>query len=103
VELFFSYLLRLASGKISIFGKIVNYFRVVEENGRLALHLHALAWVGGNMEFNTLHLRIREDEAFRARIINYIELIILESVDEAATRVFRETSSIRLEGDNSSR
>jgi hypothetical protein len=66
VESFFSYLLYLALGKIGIFSKIVNYFRVVEENGRLALYLYALAWVGGNMEFNTLHLRIREDEAFWA-------------------------------------
>jgi hypothetical protein len=40
---------------------------------------------------------------FEARIIDYIESIILELVDEAATRVFRETSSTRLEGDNSSR
>jgi hypothetical protein len=103
VESFFSCLLRSASGEMGIFGKIVNHFGVVEENGRLALHLHALAWVGGNMEFNTLHLRIREDEAFRARMIDHMESIISESVDEAAARVFGETSSTRLEGDDSSR
>jgi hypothetical protein len=64
MELFFSYLLRLVLSEMGIFSKIVNYFRVVKENGRLALYLHALAWVGGNIEFNMLYLRIYEDEAF---------------------------------------
>ncbi|KAH8742200.1 hypothetical protein F5882DRAFT_247174, partial [Hyaloscypha sp. PMI_1271] len=72
---FFSCLLRSTSGEMGILGKIVNHFGVVEENGRLALHLHALVWVGGNMEFDKLHTRIREDEAFQARMITYIESI----------------------------
>jgi hypothetical protein len=102
VELFFFYLLRLALSEIGIFSKIVNYFRVIKENSRLTLYLYALTWVGGNIEFNTLYLRIHEDKAFQARIINYIELIILELVNKAATQVFRETSSIYLEEDNNS-
>jgi hypothetical protein len=72
-------------GKIGIFDKIVNYFRVIKKNSRLALYLYALAWVGSNIEFNMLYLYICEDKAFRARMINYIELIILELVDEATT------------------
>jgi hypothetical protein len=64
LELFFSCLLRLTSSEMGILGKIVNHFGVVEENSRLALYLHALIWVGGNMEFNKLYIRIREDEAF---------------------------------------
>ena len=64
LELFFSYLLRLTSSEIGILSKIVNYFGVVEENSYLTLYLYTLVWVGGNMEFNKLYTRIREDEAF---------------------------------------
>jgi hypothetical protein len=63
-ELFFSSLLRLALGKIGIFSNIVNYFSVVEENSRLALHLYRLAWLGSNIDFNLLYLRIRKDKVF---------------------------------------
>ena len=51
LEVFFSYLLRLMSSKISILSKIVNYFSVVEENSYLTLYLYTLIWVSSNIEF----------------------------------------------------
>jgi hypothetical protein len=87
-ESFFSSLLRSASGEMGIFGNIVNHFGVVEENGRLALHLHGLAWLAGNMDFDLLHSRIHKDKAFQARMITYVESIISESIDKADTVVY---------------
>jgi hypothetical protein len=54
------------------------------------------------MEFDKLHIRIREDEGFQAQMITYIESIISKSVDVAATRAFGELSITGLEGDNRS-
>jgi hypothetical protein len=50
----FDGLLGTNSGQIGILGHVANHFGVVETNGRGMLHLHALVWLTGNLEFGTL-------------------------------------------------
>ena len=50
----FDRLLCSNTGELGIFGQISNHFGVVETNSCGMLHLHALIWVTGNVEFNTL-------------------------------------------------
>ena len=95
-ESFFSSLLRSALGKIGIFGNIVNHFGVVEENGRLALYLYRLTWLGSNMDFDVLYSRICKDEAFQARMIGYVESIISESIDKADAVIYGNSLATRL-------
>jgi hypothetical protein len=76
----FDELLCSNTGKMGIFGQVSNHFGVVETNGRGMLHLHALVWVTGNVEFNILRDRISEDKSFAERMIKYLENIIIQSL-----------------------
>jgi hypothetical protein len=42
-------------GETRILSDISNYFGVIESNGRGMLHLHALVWAQGNLDFVHLH------------------------------------------------
>lgn len=66
-----------------VLGDISNYFGVVESNGRGMLHLHALLWVRGNLAFANLRDRLLNDTEFSARLIRYLERIIIQSIDQA--------------------
>jgi hypothetical protein len=75
-------LLRSKCGGVGIFGDISNYFGVVETNSRGMLHLHTLIWVRGNLRFTTLREQVLNDSDFAARMIRYLETIIVQSIDE---------------------
>lgn len=75
-------LLRSTCGGVGIFGDISNYFGVVETNGRGMLHLYTLIWVRGNLRFITLREQVLNDSDFAARMICYLETIIVQSIDE---------------------
>lgn len=74
----------LASGRShpGILGDVLNHYRVVETNGRGMLHLYAMVWLRGNLAFSTLRSRVLSDSEFAARVIRYLENIIVQSVDE---------------------
>jgi len=76
----FDGLLQSRTGQIGILGQVGNHFGVVETNGRGMLHLHALVWLTGNLEFTTLRERLQQDTPFARRVINYLESIIVESI-----------------------
>lgn len=57
----FDGLLGSNTGRIGILGQVSNHFAVVEINGRGMLHLHALVWLTGNLEFGTLCDRVLLD------------------------------------------
>jgi hypothetical protein len=46
------------------------------------LHLHALVWLRGNLAFSSLRGRLVTDSEFAARMIRYLESIIIQSIDE---------------------
>jgi hypothetical protein len=63
-----------------ILGDISNYFGVVESNGRGMLHLHALVWARGNLDFVHLRDRILTDGLFATRMIQYLESAVKHSI-----------------------
>ena len=77
----FDRLLCSNTGELGIFGQISNHFGVVETNSCGMLHLHALIWVTGNVEFNTLRNQISEDKLFVECMIRYLETIIVKSLN----------------------
>jgi len=77
----FNELLGSNTGRIGILGQVANHYGVVETNGRGMLHLHALVWVTGNLEFSTLRDRLLQDKPFASRMIRYLETIIVQSID----------------------
>jgi len=77
----FDGLLGSNTGRIGILGQVANHFGVVETNGRGMLHLHALVWLAGNIEFSTLRNRILRDKPFASRMIRYLESVIVHSID----------------------
>src|SRR4051794_39877499 len=68
------------TSEIGILGQVSNHFGVVETNGRGMLHLHALVWLAGNLSFDTLRHRLLEDDEFAARMVRYLETIIVQSI-----------------------
>lgn len=76
-------LLATNTGQIGILGDLSNHFAVVETNGRGMLHLHGLAWARGNLTFTTLRDRLLQDTNFAARMLHYLESIIMQGIDES--------------------
>lgn len=76
------------SNDIGILGDLSNHFGVVEANGRGMLHLHSLLWVRGNTAFTTLRDRLTEDSTFAARMVHYLDSVIMHGVDETISRIF---------------
>ena len=81
---FFDGLLASNSGEMGVLGDISNHFGVVETNGRGMLHMHAMVWVRGNVDFASLRDRLVEDSDFATRMIRYLETIIMESLHQSA-------------------
>jgi hypothetical protein len=77
----FDGLIQSQTGQIGILGQVANHYGVVETNGRGMLHLHALIWLEGNLEFNTLRDRLLQDGDFAHRVIRYLESIIVQSIN----------------------
>jgi hypothetical protein len=76
-------LLASNSEEFGIFGQVSNHFGVVETNGRGMLHLHALVWLQGNLVFTNLRDRLLTDSQFAARMIHYLESIVIQGIDES--------------------
>jgi hypothetical protein len=77
----FDGLLQSNTGRVGILGQVSNHFGVVETNGRGMLHLHALVWLTGNLEFNSLRDRLLQDDVYAQRLIRYLESIIVQSIN----------------------
>ena len=76
----FNGLLGTNTGRIGILGEVTNHYGVVETNGRGMLHLHTLVWLTGNIAFSSLRNRLLQDSAFAARMIRYLETVIVQSI-----------------------
>src|SRR6266480_1743647 len=64
-----------------ILGEVVDYYAVIETNGRGMLHLHGLIWLHGNIGFETLRERMLQDERLARRMILYMQTVVVESID----------------------
>ncbi|KAJ6437671.1 hypothetical protein O9K51_09878 [Purpureocillium lavendulum] len=64
----------------SVFGRISQYYGAVETNERGALHVHGLLWLHGNAHMSSMLADIdgEDEEAYRERIVQYIDSIFCE-------------------------
>lgn len=76
-------LLATNTNHIGVLGDLLNHYGVVESNGRGTLHMHALLWARGNLAFIKLRNRLLKDTEFAARMINYLEAVIVQGIDES--------------------
>jgi hypothetical protein len=67
-------------------GQVSNHFGMVETDGRGMLHLHTFIWAAGNLGFPTLREQVLQGENFRADMINFLESIIIQSVQSLPDR-----------------
>ncbi|KAF9884384.1 hypothetical protein FE257_001840 [Aspergillus nanangensis] len=72
-----------STGQIGVLGDLSNHLAVVETNGRGMLHIHGLAWARGNLAFATLRDRPLQDTNFAARMLRYLESIIMQGIDKS--------------------
>lgn len=71
----------LSSSKNMDISRTSNHYSVVVFNSRGMLHLHALLWAKGNVEFANIRDRVLDDSAFAARMIAFLESTIVQSID----------------------
>ena len=56
------------------YGPTSRYYGTVEQQGRLALHLHMLLWIKGNLNLEDMRMRIlNEDSVWRTKVLNWLE------------------------------
>lgn len=47
------------------------------------LHLHGLTWARGNLAFTSFRDQLLQDGDFAARLISYLESIIMQGIEES--------------------
>jgi Helitron helicase-like domain at N-terminus len=73
VQTFITDVLGVNSTHKGIFGDISAYYGSVEQQGRLALHLHILLWILGSLNPLKMREQILHNKKFAEKIINYLE------------------------------
>lgn len=76
VELFLTVILRVgdSASRAGLFGKTDAYYGTVEAQGRLALHLHMVVWIAGNISAQNLRDRVLENEGtFRQELVTWLQ------------------------------
>ncbi|KAJ4212256.1 hypothetical protein NW757_014791, partial [Fusarium falciforme] len=97
ISMFFKHYVRI--GEDSIFGRVSQYYGVVETNERGALHLHGLLWLQGNINLSSLMSDVRRENqaAYRDRVIEYIDTVFTEDLDAEASAAMRAGRSVSAE------
>ncbi|KAM6513724.1 hypothetical protein FALCPG4_016094 [Fusarium falciforme] len=97
ISMFFKHYVRI--GEDSIFGRVSQYYGVVETNERGALHLHGLLWLQGNINLSSLMSDVRRENqaAYRDRVIEYIDTVFTEDLDAEAYAAMRAGRSVSAE------
>jgi hypothetical protein len=74
VEVFIDVVLGIKSNHRGLYGETEAYYGTVEQQGRLALHLHLLLWIKGSLRPQEIRERImRSDSDFQKSIVKWIE------------------------------
>ncbi|KAL4263449.1 ATP-dependent DNA helicase [Pleurotus pulmonarius] len=73
-QTFISCVLGVGLDRPGLYGETSAYYGVVEQQGRLTLHLHMLLWIRGNLSPQIVRERLDEqDGEFKRRLIEYLE------------------------------
>ena len=75
-QLFIKDVLGVDSGHRGVYGDTGAYYGTVEQQGRLALHLHLLLWIRGSLSPQEIRDRIMDPESnFQKRLVEYLESV----------------------------
>ena len=75
-ELFIKDVLGVGSDHQGAYGDTEAYYGTVEQQGRLALHLHLLLWIRGSLSPQEIRDRIMDPESnFQKRLVEYLESV----------------------------
>ncbi|RHZ85950.1 hypothetical protein Glove_58g65 [Diversispora epigaea] len=69
----------------SVFGTIKNYYGVVEYQDRGTPHCHMLIWLHGALDSISLRKKLKNDNDFRQRLLQYISEIVREDLSYLMT------------------
>ena len=88
-EAFIEHVLDYGSGKGGLYEKISEYYRTVEQQGRLTLHMHMLIWIKHALTPQEIRDKIMDPESdFQKRMVEYLEAAhIGEFMDSTMTEV----------------
>ncbi|PPQ81451.1 hypothetical protein CVT26_007746 [Gymnopilus dilepis] len=93
VEAFIRNILGVGSEESGLFGDTDAYYGMVEQQGRLTLHLHVLLWIAGSPSPQEIRERLMAgDQAFQDSLINYLESVhtgdfLAGTKDDVSSRV----------------
>lgn len=74
IEAFVKNVLKVGSNERGIFGDVSSYYGVVEQQGRLTLHIHMLLWIRNSLSSQKIREGIMDENgSFQKKIIEYIE------------------------------
>ena len=94
IEAFFKHLVR--PNQLGCFGKVSQYFAVVESNGRGMLHLHGFLWYFANLRLPNLldDLRDEDNEEYREQVLAFMDDTFSEDISDPSRvkQVTREKS-----------
>ena len=75
-QLFIKDVLGVGSDHQGAYGETEAYYGTVEQQGRLALHLHLLLWIKGSLSPQEIRDRIMDPESnFQKRLVEYLESV----------------------------
>jgi len=78
VSLFIEHILGIGADHSGIFGKTTGYYGTVEQQGRLALHLHLLLWITCHLTPQEIRDKLQEkDSVFVQKLIAYLESVFV--------------------------
>ena len=74
VELFIGDVLGIGANHQGLYGEVATYYGTVEQQGRLALHLHSVVWLKGNLTPQEIRRHIKDPESnFQRNLIAWLE------------------------------
>lgn len=73
-QTFISCVLGVGLDRPGLYGETSAYYGVVEQQGRLTLHMHMLIWIRGNLSPQIIRERLAEEDGeFKRRLLEYLE------------------------------
>lgn len=76
VEMFIKHILGVDMDHRGLFRETAGYYGMVEQQGRLTLHLHMLLWISNTLSPEEIKRRLMDsDGAFQKKLIDYLESV----------------------------
>ena len=98
-EMFIKHILGVGSNHSGFYGDTNAYYGVVEQQGRLTLHMHMLLWLKGCLTPQEIRDRILNPNSnFQVKLVQYLESVhvgefLTGSIDQVKAKVDQESRS----------